>query len=115
MAVVFAGFTQGTPYEVKQAQINYATQTTPGAIVAAVTGKKIRVIAMHFVATGAVTVTWKSATTTICAAQSYAANGVVDVNWAPCGHLFETVAGEALNIVLGGAVQVSGVINYIEV
>jgi hypothetical protein len=115
MAKVFTGGGDGIGYDVKQAQINYATQTTPGAIVAAVTGKKIRVLSMQLVTAGAVTVTWKSATDTICAAQSFAANAVFSANFGPQGYLFETAASAALNIVLGGAVQVSGTLNYIEV
>ena len=105
----------GAGHEVKQAAIGYATGTTPGEVVAAVTGKKIRVIAMYFVCAGSVTVTWKSASTTICAAQSYAANAIMNFNLGPHGYLFETVAGEALNVVLGGSVQISGTLNYIEV
>lgn len=90
-------------------------------IVAAVAGYRIRVMGGHFVCDAAVTVTWKSATTALSAASSYAANGgpvLPIVPWPradvlpPDGWL-ETAAGEALNMVLGGAVGVRGWLKYV--
>ena len=97
----------------KQAIFNLGTS---GELVAAVEGKKIRVLGFFFVCTGAVTVVFKSATTALTGVMSFGANAVAS---AQAGRnesepfLFETVAGEALNVTLGGSVQVSGTINYI--
>lgn len=90
-------------------------------IVAAVAGYRIRVMGGHFVADSAVTVTWKSATTALGGASSYAANGgpvLPIVPWpradaVPPDGWFETAAGEALNMVLGGAVGVRGWLKYV--
>lgn len=75
--------------------ISQAAGTT--AIVAAVTGAKIRVISYTLVATGAATAVFKSATTAVTGTMSFAANGGAS---AYCAEgLFETVASAALNLV----------------
>ena len=83
-------------------------------VVAAVTGKKIRVITIDFCCAGAVTVAWKSGSTAIRGAQAFAANGGVAYNAHP-GWYAETAAGEALVINLDAAVSVQGSISYVEV
>ena len=89
-------------------------------IVAAVTGKKIRVLAYTIIAAGAVTAKWQTNSTDLSGAMSLAANGGAAPSvsvLAPGGvyGLFETAPGEALNLNLGGAVNVSGHLTYIEV
>lgn len=82
-------------------------------IVAAVTSKRIRVISFFLVCSAANTVTWQSATAGLTGAMSLAANGGVSAT-SETG-LFETDAGEALNLLSGSAQQVSGAVAYIEI
>lgn len=83
-------------------------------IVAAVGGKRIRVVAFQFITDAAVTVTWKSGTsggTVISGLQHHIANG----GMAPGGMaapLFSTLVGEQLNLFLGSAVHVGGSLSY---
>lgn len=89
-------------------------------IVSAVTGKKIRVLAYTIIAAGAVTAKWQSASTDLSGAMSLAANGgaAPSISILAPGNmigLFETAPGEALNLNLGGAVNVAGHMTYIEV
>jgi len=85
-------------------------------IVAAVTGKKIRVLAYVIVHTLAVTAKFKSSTagTDLTGAMPAGINGTVQAPFCPVGY-FETASGEALTLVLGGAVAVGGHITYVEV
>lgn len=80
-------------------------------VVAAVTGKKIRVLSYTIVSTSANAVKFRSASTDKTGAMALAANGGVSTSYSPVGH-FETVAGEALNINLGSAAQISGHLTY---
>ena len=82
-------------------------------LVAAVTGKKIRVLSYVLVATTAVAVRFESAAggTALTGVMTLAAGVPLVVNLEREGH-FETVAGELLNMELGGAVQVSGHMTY---
>jgi hypothetical protein len=93
-----------------QASVSVASANA-NEIVAATAGKKIKVMSYVLVADGAVTASWKSATTVKSGAMSLAANGGVAV---PAGTvpILETAAGEALNLFLGGAVGVRGHITY---
>lgn len=86
-------------------------------VVAAVAGRRIKVLGYTLVAAGAVTVKWQSDTTDLSGAMALAANGVVAV--APGGDSLDpvpvlaTAAGEALKITLGGAVAVAGHLTYV--
>jgi hypothetical protein len=98
---------------VKRAAISGSS--TNNTIVAAVTGKKIRVLQFCVVVTTAVTVKFQSSTSTdLTGAMPFAANGGVSPSYCPVGH-FETVAGELLNMALGSGVQTSGWVLYQEV
>ena len=86
-------------------------------IVAAVTGRTIRVLSYAIVSDGSVTVEWRSATTPLSGAMSLAANGNVGSS-AGSGSItgvLSTNVGEALNVFLGGAVGVRGHLTYIEI
>lgn len=109
---IFNGTTALTP---KFATI-VASASGATTIVAAVTSKKIRVIAMQLVANAAVNVKWQShVTPTDKTGLAYlAANGGYVLPYNPVGW-FETIAGEALDINLSGAVAVGGSLTYIEV
>lgn len=83
-------------------------------VVAAVAGKKIRVISWRWTIDVAGTVTWQSgATTDLTGAMPIGATaGCVDRD--PDG-IIETAAGEKLNVVLATATAIGGSLNYIEV
>jgi hypothetical protein len=101
--------------QIKQAVIDAATATTH-EIVAAVSTKKIRVIAIMLQPFASdVALTWKSGSDAITPAMTWKAGSGWSDHWGPECFFFETAAGEALNLTLGGAVQTSGFINYIEV
>lgn len=83
-------------------------------VVAAVSGKRIRVLSYFLVAVGAVTVRFESTSggDALTGLMSLGATGVLAPGFNPLGH-FETVAGELLNLELGGTVQVSGALTYV--
>jgi len=83
-------------------------------IVSAVTGKKIRVLHYVVSASGSVNWKWKSGASTDLTGLSY---GVANTNLSavsPAG-LFETAAGQPLNLNLSAAVAVGGHVTYCEV
>lgn len=85
-------------------------------VVAAVGGKKIRVLSWTLVCSGAVNVKWQSAVTPtdLTGLHYFAANGGASPAFDPFGH-FQTLTGEALNINLSGATAVGGSLQYVEV
>ena len=92
----------------KQADLD-ATSSGNTQLVAAVSGKKIRVVGVVITNKGSslITTKFQSSTTDITASHGHAANGGGYARTASMGSfLFETVAGEALNFNLsaGGAV-----------
>lgn len=93
-----------------------ASASGSNTLVAAVASKKIRVLAAVLVATAAVTAQFKSAAagSNLTGAMAVAANGTVTLPFNPEGW-FETTAGELLNLVLGGAIAVTGCLTYVEV
>jgi hypothetical protein len=105
----------GTPLQPKFAKANIAASQTASEVVAAVSGKRIRVIAFRLHAGGTATdVTFNSASTEISEKFACAANGGRADGFSPVGH-FQTVAGEALTVTTGaGATTGIGVV-YVEV
>ncbi len=93
-----------------------ASSSGTTTIVAAVTSKKLRVIAWEVVANAAVNFKWQSAGTTDLTGLYYMAGqgGGVARAYNPVGY-FETISGEALSINLSGAVAVGGSLVYVEV
>ena len=84
-------------------------------IVAAVTGKKIRVIAGKLSFSGTVNAKWQSSTTSDLTGLTYGVANTLDpYQFNPGGH-FETVAGELLNLNLSAGVAVGGYVDYVEV
>jgi hypothetical protein len=86
-------------------------------ILALVSAKKLRVLALKLTANGAVNVKWQShvTPTDLTGLSYFAAAGDGEVlSFNPVGW-FETVAGEALDINLSGAVAVGGHLTYVEV
>jgi hypothetical protein len=107
---VYNGQTQLTP---KFASIQVGASGS-NAIVAAVSGKKIRVLAYTLFASGAVNAKFQSAANDKTGLKYFAANGGISAAFCPVGW-FETNAGEALNLNLSGAVAVGGELVYAEV
>lgn len=99
-------------YPVKQAVIDEATIAS-NEIVPAVAGKSIRVIALMFTVAGPVNLTWRSAANNLTGAMEFADSG--GLTHESQDGLFWTNEGEALNLNQDAAVQVSGVLTYIEV
>lgn len=100
--------------EAQYAVIDDATSGN-NTIVAAVTGKKIRVLGYVLVAGGAVNARFESDAdgTALTGVMTLAAAGdVIAPGYNPSGH-FETVAGELLNLELSGAVSVDGHLTYV--
>ena len=83
-------------------------------IVAAVAGKKIRVISYVIVAAGAVTVRFESGAsgTALTGQMSLAANGGVVSGYDPGGCFDDCATNTLLNLELGGAVSVDGHLSY---
>lgn len=95
------------------------TASSSGAttIVALVASKKIRVLAWDIKVNAAVNFKWQSHVTPTDLTGLYYNSGQGDGvarAFNPLGY-FETVAGEALDINLSGAVAVGGVLTYVEV
>jgi hypothetical protein len=84
------------------------------SVVAAVASKKLRVLRLSLVANGAVNVKFQSASTDRTGLYYLGANGGWVEPFCPVG-IFETAAGEALNVNLSGAVAVGGSLTYVEV
>lgn len=110
---IYNGSTALTP---KFKLLNQAASGTNQTLVAAVTSKKIRVLAAAFVCGGtATTLTFNSATAgAISCLFANAANGGATLPFNPAGW-FETVAGEALAVTTGAGSTTGIQITYIEV
>ena len=83
-------------------------------LVAAVPGKKIRVLSFLLVSAGTVTVRFESGAsgTALTGQMTTAVNSVIAAPYNP-GGWFETAAGALLNLELSGNVSVDGVLNYV--
>jgi len=102
-----------TALTTKFAVVN-ATASGDNTIVSAVTSKKIRVLSVVLVASGNVAAVWQSSTAgNISGTMDLARRGGYALS-SPFG-LFETTAGEALQLNLDSATTVSGHISYVEV
>src|SRR3954452_886833 len=92
-----------------------AAASGDNTVVAAVTGKKIRVTRFELSASAAVNAKWRSGTTDVTGLLYFAAAGA-SVDSAKSGEqndfLFETVAGQALVANLSAAIPVGGFVNY---
>jgi hypothetical protein len=108
---IFNGTTALTP---KFAKIN-ASGLGTNNVLAAVTGKKIRVLRWDLTSSGAVNAKFQSnAATDISGLYYFGANGGISAGFSPVGH-FQTNAGETLDLNLSAAVAVGGTLTYVEV
>lgn len=91
-----------------------ASASGDNTIVAGLPGRKIAVTSFVIVASGVVTVQWKSAATNLSGVMSLGANAVLPMIGSDDAPLFVTqAAGNALVLTLGGAVAVGGFASYI--
>jgi hypothetical protein len=99
--------------EVQFAAIDNAI-SPDNTIVAAVAGKKIRVLGFFLVSAGTVVTRFESGTggTALTGQMTMAVNVVQSSGFSPVGW-FETVAGELLNLELSAAVSVDGGLVYV--
>jgi len=99
----------------KYAVIDDATSGN-NTIVAAVAGKKIRVLQWALVCAGAVTVRWEDGAsgTALTGQMQFAANSGMNSGFCPVGH-FETTANTLLNLELSAATSVDGWLVYVEI
>lgn len=100
---------------VKYAVIDAAT-SGDNTIVAAVTGKKIRVLSYVLVSAGTVTARFESGAggTALTGQMTMAVNTNHVAPFSPVGH-FQTAEGALLNLELSGAVSVDGYLVYEEI
>ena len=103
------------PQEVKYAVINAAASGT-ATVVAAVTGKSIRVLSYVACSGGNTTVEWFSddgSGTALSGAMNLQGIDQITVAYSPDGQ-FQTVSGEALAVTVGGNI-IRGHLSYIEI
>jgi hypothetical protein len=81
-------------------------------IVAAVSGKRIKVYVIVFISTGTVNAKWCSASTDLTGDKNFQAREGYTLAVNPPAILLQTVAGETLNLNLSAAVAVDGWIAY---
>jgi len=108
----------GTVYTVKRAAIAAASSGN-NTLVAAVAGKKIRVVSIAFIAAGAVSLYFDSASGVIFGGSTnkmaFAANGGICLPHNQHGWFQTSAVNEDLRVNLSGAVAISGGLTYIEV
>ena len=95
---------------IKFAVIDSATSGNT-TLVSADPGGKIRVLAINFIAAGAVNVAFTSAGLPITGPYPLVAQSGAALGYSPVGH-FQTVENQALVMTLDAAVQVSGSLVY---
>ena len=97
-----------------------ASASGANQLVAAVAGKRIRVLHYRALVSGDVSIKFQSASTDITGLMAFSANGGISAgapSIIPAGLIFEfqTEPGEALNINLSAAVAVGGYMLYQEI
>lgn len=87
--------------------------TATGQVIAAVTGKRLKVYAVKLVVSAAISVKWRNgATTDLEDLQPYAANGGYTESVNPPAFLFATSAGNRLDLVISGTGTAAGRVSY---
>ena len=105
----------GNTLTVKRTKASIAASTTGGTLVAAVTGKKIRIISLLALCGATTTnVTLLSNTTALTGTLVLPVAGTIPWQYNPAGWL-DTTAGEALKATTGTGATVEFVIDYVEV
>lgn len=101
--------------DIKRAKVNVAASQTDSSVIAAVTSKKIRVLALFTITgTSATDLTFQSNATAITCLIANAANGGAVLPYNPVGW-FETTAGEALKVTTGAGATTGIHVVYVEI
>tara|TARA_R110000803_G_scaffold205530_3_gene272272 strand:+ start:8832 stop:9176 length:345 start_codon:yes stop_codon:yes gene_type:complete len=105
----------GTVGLTKSAAIS-AASSGDNTLIAAVALKKFKVVSVFLIAAGAVTVRFEDGAggTALTGVMSVGANGGFVLPYNPDGWFETATVNTLLNMELGGAVQVSGVMRYVE-
>lgn len=95
----------------KSASINI---TATGTIISAVGGKRLKIYAVRLNVSAAGTVNWRDGgSTNLEGGQAYAANGGYTQSVDPPNFLFQTTAGNSLDLVLSaGSPTIAGMVSY---
>ena len=109
---LLAGVATGGGRTLQFAAINVGASGQTALVAAQGTGLKVKVVSYVLVAGGTVTAQFQSGSTALTGAMSLVAASGVSCTGKVDAHLFETAANTALNINLGGAIQVSGHLAY---
>ncbi len=111
-STIYSGTTALTPKFAKVA----ASSNGDNTVVAAVGGKKIRVVCYNLFANGSVNAKWQSGAsgTDLTGLKYFVANTGISVSYSPVGW-FETAVGALLNLNLSAGVAVGGELVYLEV
>ena len=105
----------GISYKLKWIKIN-ATATGDNTIISLVSGKKLRVIHIHFTCSNNVSIIFKSGANILIDAEDFAKFGGISDNSQTAGFFVETNSGEAFIMNLSaGSINVRGRCYYIEV
>lgn len=102
----------GSP--VKNLPLNFSTNGQ-NDVIAAVSGKKIRILALHLWAASAVNLTVKSGSSTTRFGPIPLSTSGTYIEAGPNGWVAETATNIALNLFLSSGVAVTGFISYVEV
>lgn len=92
-----------------------ASSSGNNEIVAAVTGKRIRVLSYNYVCHGTVKPAWRSGATTVIGGRGSFVDGTGKVCPKNEDGWLQTAVGEALNLNLSAAIEVGGEGTYLEV
>lgn len=103
----------GTAIAPLYAVVNASAAGAGNLLVAATAGKRIRVLSYAFVSTGVNAINFLDGATAISGAMAFAANGGISAASGSAYGLLQTTAGNALNLQLSTAAQVSGHLVYV--
>lgn len=102
----------GVAYTVQQVAVDAATSGDANTIVAAVSGKRYRVLSVHLYVDSSVTIAIKDGTDTLIAAMTVGTSLIINPR---AGYVCQcNGTNRPLKLTLGGAVNVRGLITYIE-
>ena len=104
------GITENVRKRLKTASFSLSAT---GTVVAAVSGKRIKVYAVKLVSSADLSVNWRSGgATALEGALPLSTNGGYVEAIEPPEHLFATVAGQSLDLVINGTGTVAGRVSY---
>lgn len=89
------------------------SRTNTGTVIAAVPGKKIRVFAIKLLVSAALSISWRDGgSDALEGAQTFGVNGGYVESASPPSYLFQTTAGNSLDLVISGTGTAAGRLSY---